>query len=115
MATTIPDNKEEVKPEPNNVMAIEPAATTPKENKEVAIEEIPVINANEAPLEIPATTYEAPEAKYDEEAAEFLHKAGESYFATNDFENALPCFNKLKADPKYPRAKYMFALSLRYG
>lgn len=112
VATTIPDNKEEVKPEPNNVMAIEPAATTPKENKEVAIEEIPVINANEAPLEIPATTYEAPEAKYDEEAAEFLHKAGESYFATNDFENALPCFNKLKADPKYPRAKYMFALSL---
>ncbi len=63
-------------------------------------------------MEIPATTYDAPESTYDEEAAEFLYKAGESYFATNDFENAMPCFNKLKADPKYPRAKYMFALSL---
>jgi tetratricopeptide (TPR) repeat protein len=63
-------------------------------------------------VEIPATTYDAPESTYDEEAAEFLYKAGESYFATNDFENAMPCFNKLKADPKYPRAKYMFALSL---
>jgi tetratricopeptide (TPR) repeat protein len=63
-------------------------------------------------VEIPATSYDAPESKYDEEAAEFLYKAGESYFASNDFENAMPCFNKLKADPKYPRAKYMFALSL---
>jgi hypothetical protein len=110
----IEENKEEivVKPEPEIDLPIAPVVTTPKENKEVAMEEIPVINANEAPIEIPATTYEAPEAKYDEEAAEFLHKAGESYFATNDFENALPCFNKLKADPKYPRAKYMFALSL---
>jgi hypothetical protein len=63
-------------------------------------------------IELPETDYDAPEAKYDEEAAEFLYKAGESYFASNDFENAVPCFNKLKADPKYPRAKYMFALSL---
>ncbi len=63
-------------------------------------------------VEIPETSYDAPESKYDEEAAEFLHKAGEAYFASNDFENAMPCFNKLKADPKYPRAKYMFALSL---
>ncbi len=86
---------------------------------------IPIVNANEEevkkaeaelavlePVNIPVTTYDAPESTYDAEAAEFLYKAGESYFAVNDFENALPCFNKLKADPKYPRAKYMFALSL---
>jgi tetratricopeptide (TPR) repeat protein len=93
------------------------------------LSQIPVINEKEAqtgstprdadheaatsePIVIPPTTYDAPESRYDEEAAEFLYKAGESYFATNDFESALPCFNKLKADPKYPRAKYMFALSL---
>ncbi|MBK9735292.1 MAG: hypothetical protein IPO92_10125 [Saprospiraceae bacterium] len=104
--------------------------------QEAAKTEIPLINAHEAPkeelkkneenvmslavkiepiletIEIPLTTYDAPEAKYDVEAAQFLYKAGESYFATNDFENALPCFNKLKADVNYPRAKYMFALSL---
>lgn len=88
--------------------------------------EIPLVNANEEaeskkaeeerkilePVNMPVTTYDAPESTYDAEAAEFLHKAGESYFAANDFENALPCFNKLKADPNYPRAKYMFALSL---
>jgi tetratricopeptide (TPR) repeat protein len=49
---------------------------------------------------------------YDELAAHFLYKAGQSYFAANDFENAVACFNKLKADPAYPMAKYMFALSL---
>ena len=92
--------------------------------------EIPVINAHEENMikadeikvastvepeklpEIPVTTFDAPEAKYDAEAAEFLYKAGESYFATNDFESAMPCFNKLKADPNYPRAKYMFAMTL---
>ncbi len=73
---------------------------------------IPVDIVVEEKIEIPVTTYDAPEAEYDAEAAEFLYKAGESYFATNDFEDALPCFNKLKADPKYPRAKYMFALAL---
>ena len=80
--------------------------------KEIAVVK-PIIN--EFPpmsLEIPATTYDAPESTYDAEAAEFLYKAGESYFATNDFENALPCFNKLKSDPNHPRAKYMFAMSL---
>jgi len=90
-----------------------------------AIDGLPVVNKHEEPtlskvtdepaiekIEIPVTTYDAPESKYDAEAAEFLYKAGESYFATNDFENAMPCFNKLKADPKYPRAKYMFALSM---
>lgn len=64
------------------------------------------------PTELPVTTYDAPEAKYDEQAAEHLYIAGEAYFADNDFENAIPLFNKLKADPKYPRARYMFALSL---
>ncbi len=98
-----------------------------KTNVTIAEEkEIPLVNAeeeNEAklgeeqrakeePVQIPTTSYDAPEAKYDAEAAEFLYKAGESYFAMNDFENALPCFNKLKADPNYPRSKYMFALSL---
>lgn len=63
-------------------------------------------------IQIPTSTYDAPESEYDKEAAEFLYKAGESYFATNDYENALPCFNKLKGDVNYPRAKYMFALSL---
>ncbi len=99
---------------------MEPAA---KQEKQTA--DIPIVNAHEEPattkaaeeqviekIEIPPTTYDAPEATYDDEAAEFLYKAGESYFATNDFENAMPCFNKLKADPKYPRAKYMFALAL---
>jgi tetratricopeptide (TPR) repeat protein len=97
----------------------------PTQNQEKPKDEIPVVNADEEiaaaktaeeqvieKIEIPVTTYDAPEAKYDAEAAEFLYKAGESYFATNDFENAMPCFNKLKADPKYPRAKYMFALAL---
>jgi hypothetical protein len=54
---------------------------------------------------------DAPESKYDEEAARFLYKAGESYFAANNFDAAMACFNKLKSDPHYPRAKYMFALS----
>jgi len=86
----------------------------------------PIVNANEVNdisqaddtqksmeiVNVPSTTYDAPESNYDAEAAEFLYKAGESYFALNDFENALPCFNKLKADPNYPRAQYMFALSL---
>lgn len=93
--------------------------------KEKETEDSPIVNVYEEPLkpieeeeqvieniEIPTTTYDAPESTYDAEAAEFLYKAGESYFATNDFENAMPCFNKLKADPKYPRAKYMFALAL---
>jgi tetratricopeptide (TPR) repeat protein len=97
----------------------------PIQNKEKPDDEIPVVNADEESvttktaeeqvvekIEIPVTTYDAPESTYDAEAAEFLYKAGESYFATNDFENAMPCFNKLKADPKYPRAKYMFALAL---
>jgi len=56
--------------------------------------------------------FDAPESKYDEEAAGLLYKAGESFFATNDFESAIPCFNKLKANPQYPRAAYMFALSM---
>jgi tetratricopeptide (TPR) repeat protein len=101
--------------------------TKPKENKENVAqnEDIPIVNAAEEKSEqtdnqandleyvkVPATSFDAPEAKYDAEAAEFLYKAGESYFAMNDFENALPCFNKLKADPNYPRSKYMFALSL---
>ena len=61
--------------------------------------EIPVVNAEEErevkmaeekrakeePVQIPATSYDAPEAKYDAEAAEVLYKAGESYFAMNDF------------------------------
>lgn len=97
----------------------------PKEDTHF-VDSLPLVNADEEaaaikaelernilePVSIPETTYDAPESTYDEEAADFLYKAGEAYFATNDFENALPCFNKLKADPNYPRAKYMFALSL---
>ncbi len=64
----------------------------------------------EIPLE-EIEVVEAPEAKYDEEAAEFLYKAGESYFAANNFGDAIACFNKIKSDPKYPRAQYMFALA----
>ncbi len=62
----------------------------------------------------PAVTnnFVAAEAEYDKDAAEFLYKAGESYFAANDFDNAMSCFNKLKADPIYPMAQYMFSLSL---
>jgi tetratricopeptide (TPR) repeat protein len=77
--------------------------------KELEVEEP---STEEVLIDLTPSTYDAPEARYDEEAAAFLYKAGESYFAANDFENAVPCFNKLKADPKYPRAKYMFALSL---
>ncbi len=118
--TAQPELKKDMK---ETVLNINSTIQEPQDNqttsKPINIDDIPIINALEAPqgamaepVEIPETTYDAPEAKYDEEAAEFLYKAGESYFATNDFENALPCFNKLKADPKYPRAKYMFALSL---
>ena len=58
----------------------------------------------------PAVTnnFVAAEAEYDKDVAEFLYKAGESYFAANDFDNAMSCFNKLKADPIYPMAQYMF-------
>lgn len=49
---------------------------------------------------------------YTKENAEMLYMAGEGYFTTNDFENAVICFNKLKGDPDYPMAQYMFALSL---
>ncbi|MEZ4909606.1 MAG: hypothetical protein R2774_01965 [Saprospiraceae bacterium] len=91
---------------------------------------IPIVNLNEAewidaennekvvvdsepkPEKTADTNFDAPEAQYDKEAAEFLYKAGESYFAANDFENAMPCFNKLKSDPAYPMAQYMFSLSL---
>lgn len=103
----------------------EPKLISQQEVIEVEASSIPIVNANEEvskniepdtnnleTVKVPATHYDAPEAKYDAEAAQFLYKAGESYFAMNDFENALPCFNKLKADPNYPRSKYMFALSL---
>ena len=95
-------------------------------NPEIKVVDIPVVNADEVAemkraeenqkvletVDVPSTSFDAPESNYDADAAEFLYKAGESYFALNDFENALPFFNKLKADPNYPRAKYMFALSL---
>jgi len=116
--TTLNNSEPEKKEEISEINKINDSIEKP-------VEDIPVVNEHEAQkhqttdadpeienIDIPATTYDAPESKYDEEAAEFLYKAGESYFATNDFENALPCFNKLKADPKYPRAKYMFALGL---
>lgn len=115
--------EEPVKQEKDVVIEEKTEQTKPApvvEEKEVKKEvETPIINANEVPAnvvvevkDLPKTTYDAPESKYDAEAAEFLYKAGETYFASNDFENATPCFNKLKADPNYPRAKYMFALSL---
>lgn len=48
----------------------------------------------------------------DESEARFLYKAGELYFQNTDFENAVACFNKLKNNPDYLMAKYMFALSM---
>ena len=54
----------------------------------------------------------AEKAKYDESEARFLYKAGELYFQNTDFENAVACFNKLKNNPDYLMAKYMFALSM---
>jgi tetratricopeptide (TPR) repeat protein len=124
----LPDANETMdSPKKDDIIADDNVVSVPeiKEN-EVVVEEAPIVNANEAAelkqveeqqkaleiVEVPKTTYDAPESNYDAEAAEFLYKAGESYFALNDFENALPCFNKLKADPNYPRAQYMFALSL---
>lgn len=121
--TTITEELPLTNPQPESGKTINIELETPTIPQEEA--ELIIINADEANqksadseeilqelVEIPETSYDAPESKYDEAAAEFLHKAGESYFASNDFENAMPCFNKLKADPKYPRAKYMFALSL---
>ncbi len=70
----------------------------------------PIVEDVEKPLE-DLHVADAIESKYDAEAAEFLYKAGESYFAVNNFDDAIVCFNKLKSDPNYPRAKYMFALS----
>jgi tetratricopeptide (TPR) repeat protein len=126
----IPQMSDITQPDIDNTTDI-PAISKVNEDTEVResmddLDSISIVNAKEEeeikkaeadrvilePVQIPETTYDAPESTYDEEAAEFLYKAGESYFAVNDFENALPCFNKLKADPKYPRAKYMFALSL---
>lgn len=127
LPSSVPDVMEKTKDSENPILGKKDGSISEKietepeiiDKKSINIDDIPIINANEAPqgemadlVEIPATSYDAPESRYDEEAAEFLYKAGESYFATNDFENALPCFNKLKADPKYPRAKYMFALAL---
>lgn len=120
------DLVEKASPEPvaieipkNEIQQVEPVAVREDKSTESTITqvlpstEVKIEEKTEEKLaELPVTTYDAPEAQYDAEAAEFLYKAGESYFATNDFENALPCFNKLKADPNYPRAKYMFALSL---
>lgn len=52
------------------------------------------------------------EIKIDEAEAKFLYRAGEMYFQTNDFENAVACFNKLKNDPNHLMSKYMFALAM---
>ena len=92
-------------------------ATVILASEKVVVQKVPVKREviEEKPSEtkvILGVNYDAPESKYDDAAAEFLYKAGESYFSANDFENAIPCFNKLKADPRYPRSKYMFALSL---
>lgn len=94
-----------------NVEKIEPSV--PKVQKtELKTEEIPEVEVVLNSAESKDKKYDAPEAKYDEEAAALLYKAGELYFASNDFESAIPCFNKLKANPDYPRSAYMFALSL---
>lgn len=55
---------------------------------------------------------EKSDSQYDEAEAGFLYKAGELYFQTNDFENAVACFNKIKNDTNHLMAKYMFALSM---
>lgn len=60
--------------------------------------------------DVPST--DKSDSQYDEAEAGFLYKAGELYFQTNDFENAVACFNKIKNDPNQLMAKYMFALSM---
>jgi tetratricopeptide (TPR) repeat protein len=82
-----------------------------EEVKPVQVQTTPFVKISED-LVSKSSDYIAPESTYDAEGANFLYKAGESYFAGNDFESAMPCFNKLKADPLYPHAKYMFAMTL---
>ena len=62
----------------------------------------------------PAVTnnFVAAEAEYDKDAAEFLYKQENHTLLPMTFDNAMSCFNKLKADPIYPMAQYMFSLSL---
>jgi tetratricopeptide (TPR) repeat protein len=76
------------------------------------IEQIKPTTLQSSTKPIVVESYIAPESKYDAEAAQFLYKAGEAYFVANDYESAMTCFNKLKADPLYPYAKYMFAMTL---
>lgn len=129
------DIPQEIIAEQPKIEAEKPVIIADQPNTEVVkpkIEEkqIPIVNLNEAELidaennekvvaeaisakdKTVENNFVAPEAQYDKEAAEFLYKAGESYFAANDFENAMSCFNKLKSDPTYPMAQYMFSLSL---
>lgn len=96
----------DTKAEPIKVQ--EPAQQQGMDQKSVPTQIKEILNPEKTNVSVP----DAPEARYDQQAAEHLYNAGEAYFADNDFENAIPCFNKLKADPKYPRARYMFALSL---
>lgn len=92
----------------------ETPAVQPLEAEQIDVEPVTVIPPVSEDIEQPLEEIhvaDAPESRYDEEAARFLYKAGESYFAANNFDAAMACFNKLKSDPHYPRAKYMFALS----
>ncbi|MBK9254875.1 MAG: CDC27 family protein [Saprospiraceae bacterium] len=89
------------------------SATDPKikiEETQKIPDRVELTDSNLNEISEPENDYTAPD--YDELAATFLYKAGQSYFAANDFENAVACFNKLKADKNHPMAKYMFALSL---
>ena len=81
------------------------------ENNNPSISEQELAQSNNNEIQNDASAFDTDSA-YDKEAAAFLYKAGEAYFAANDFEYATACFNKLKSDPNYPMAKYMFALSM---
>ncbi|MBK8623447.1 MAG: hypothetical protein IPN79_17215 [Saprospiraceae bacterium] len=86
----------------------------PAENKIVKTDTTDITSVDSLPsvskTEIDVT--DKSETQYDEAEAGFLYKAGELYFQTNDFENAVACFNKIKNDPNQLMAKYMFALSM---
>jgi hypothetical protein len=109
----IPEKKDEplisaeVKTENNKDLSSEKQETEDKTFSETRPTE-PVIAQNTEG----DTQARSSQSGYDAAEAGFLYKAGELYFQSNNFENAVACFNKLKNDPDYTIAKYMFALSM---
>jgi hypothetical protein len=70
-----------------------PTEARPETKDLTAVDTLPSPNPGDVP------SSDKSDSQYDEAEAGFLYKAGELYFQTNDFENAVACFNKIKNDP----------------